>query len=206
MLAFIDESGDAGLDLSRGSSPFFVIALVLFEDTLEAERADEAISALRYQLRLHPHYEFAFNKMSRSLRTSFLEAMASHKFGHFAVVVDKARLGGKAEARMKSIYPQALGLLIEVMRPYLEEATIVIDGLGSRRFKSALSRQVRGILNEGRLRVRRIKLQESHSNNLLQLADSVAGVVAREVSRREEGGRYAAVLRQHEVSVANLGG
>lgn len=36
MLVFIDDSGDAGFKLDKGSTPFFVIACVIFDDDLEA--------------------------------------------------------------------------------------------------------------------------------------------------------------------------
>ena len=36
MLVFIDESGDTGRKLEKGSSKFFVVALVIFEDHDEA--------------------------------------------------------------------------------------------------------------------------------------------------------------------------
>ena len=40
MLGFLDESGDTGLKVSSGSSPFFVVALVTFDDDEEALRCD----------------------------------------------------------------------------------------------------------------------------------------------------------------------
>ncbi len=38
MLVFIDDSGDAGFKLGKGSSEFFVISAVIFDDNLEAEK------------------------------------------------------------------------------------------------------------------------------------------------------------------------
>ena len=32
MLVYVDESGDAGLKISQGSSPYFVVALIVFDD------------------------------------------------------------------------------------------------------------------------------------------------------------------------------
>ena len=32
MLVFVDESGDPGLKLNKGSSAYFIVALVLFEE------------------------------------------------------------------------------------------------------------------------------------------------------------------------------
>ncbi len=40
MLVFIDDSGDPGFKLDKGSSKFFVISLVIFNDNLEAEKTD----------------------------------------------------------------------------------------------------------------------------------------------------------------------
>ncbi|MFA5033728.1 MAG: DUF3800 domain-containing protein [bacterium] len=37
MLVFLDDSGDPGFKVEKGSSPVFVIALVVFDDHLDAE-------------------------------------------------------------------------------------------------------------------------------------------------------------------------
>jgi hypothetical protein len=38
MLVFIDDSGCAGFKFDKGSSRFFVISAVIFDDNLEAEK------------------------------------------------------------------------------------------------------------------------------------------------------------------------
>ncbi len=43
MLIFIDDSGDTGIKFDRGSSRFFVISLLIFDDNLEAEKMSVAI-------------------------------------------------------------------------------------------------------------------------------------------------------------------
>jgi hypothetical protein len=52
MLAFIDESGDPGRKLDRGSSPFFTVAMVTFDENEVAAACDERINLLRYELSL----------------------------------------------------------------------------------------------------------------------------------------------------------
>ncbi len=47
MLVFIDESGDPGLNIEGGSSKYFIVALVAFDDHDEALAADDRISGLR---------------------------------------------------------------------------------------------------------------------------------------------------------------
>ena len=41
MLVLIDESGDAGLKIEQGSSRYFFVTLVVFNDLREAAKADE---------------------------------------------------------------------------------------------------------------------------------------------------------------------
>jgi len=50
MLVFIDESGDPGLKIEKGSSRFFTIALVIFEDKEEALACDQRIKLLKREL------------------------------------------------------------------------------------------------------------------------------------------------------------
>ena len=68
MLAFIDETGDTGLKVGQGSSPYFTIALVLFEDHDEALACDQRIGLLRRELNLDSRYEFHFHENSDKIR------------------------------------------------------------------------------------------------------------------------------------------
>jgi hypothetical protein len=47
MLVFVDESGDSGMKGKDGSSAFFVINAVLFEENESAEECDRAINKMR---------------------------------------------------------------------------------------------------------------------------------------------------------------
>jgi hypothetical protein len=56
-----------------GSSRFFVVTAVLFEDHEEAEICDKRIDELRAELGLSENFEFHFNSCSDRFRTRFLE-------------------------------------------------------------------------------------------------------------------------------------
>lgn len=73
MLVFIDDSGDPGFKLQKGSSPCFVIALIIFDDPLEAEKTSLAIKELRRKLKVSDLYEFKFNKMDKKFKTKELQ-------------------------------------------------------------------------------------------------------------------------------------
>ena len=54
MLILIDESGDAGFKVAKGSTSHFVVAMVIFRDLKQAELASAAIGAARERLRAKP--------------------------------------------------------------------------------------------------------------------------------------------------------
>lgn len=113
MLIFIDESGDSGLKIHAGSSKYFVIALVGFEDHDEASAVDDRISLLRKEQRVPNNFEFHFNKLKPAYRRTFLEAVARYNFFYFAVVMDKANLAGREFHFNESLYKYACGLIFE---------------------------------------------------------------------------------------------
>ena len=65
MLIFIDDSGDPGFKLDRGSTSHFVIAMVIFDDELEAEKTAVAIKELKRELGFGERVEFRFFKTRR---------------------------------------------------------------------------------------------------------------------------------------------
>ena len=85
MLVFIDESGDPGLKLESGSSAFFVVTLLYFEDLDEANRADAHVADLRKSFGFKPEFEFHFNKLKNVFRLEFLRRMAGFRFSYVLV-------------------------------------------------------------------------------------------------------------------------
>jgi hypothetical protein len=74
MLVFIDESGDPGFKVSKGSSPVFTAALVAFRDRGQAVPTQAAIAQLAARLRVQP--EFKFNKCRPEVHDAFFNAVA----------------------------------------------------------------------------------------------------------------------------------
>ena len=54
MLVFVDESGDPGMKLGLGSSEFFVLTLVIFENNEEAIRTDGTFVSTSLAARRRP--------------------------------------------------------------------------------------------------------------------------------------------------------
>jgi hypothetical protein len=188
MLVFVDESGDTGRKLERGSSSHLTVALVVFRNHDEALRCDDRIVRLRAELKKPSTFEFHFSHNSDRIRLAFLEAIAPCDFTYHAVSLNKdpAKLWGKGFQFKESLYKYTCRLVFENAKPFLDHATVVIDGSGERRFRQELQAYLKARMNEpsGRTAIAKVKIQRSTSNNLLQLADYVAGVVNRQVQRK----------------------
>ena len=204
VLAFVDESGDAGRKLDKGSSRFLTVAVVTFEDPGEALACDRRIERLRQDLNLPAGFEFHFRDNSHRVRLAFLEAVAPFDFFYhaFALNKDPEKLYGPGFQYPDSLYKYACRLVFENAKPYLHDATVVIDESGERRFREELQRYLRRRIREGeRQIVRKVKMQRSRGNNLLQLADYVAGVASRTVQRKRGAETYRRFLIPHETSM-----
>lgn len=203
MLIFIDESGDPGLKLEAGSSKYFVIALVGFEDHDEALAVDDRIAALRREQGFPNDFEFHFNKLKHVHRHLFLETVAPYKFFYFGVVVEKAKLIGREFSFKESFYKFACGLIFENAKTRLNNAIVVIDETGSmdfrRELKSYLVRRLKD--DSGRCFIKKIKMQSSIKSNLLQLADMVVGAIARSYSGKKNSGEFRNMIAHREIDV-----
>jgi len=204
MLCFIDESGDPGLKLGAGSSKYFVVALVVFNDHDEALATDQRITLLRRELRLHEQFEFRFNHLKQEFREAFLKAVSPYDFFYFGIVINKAKLFGPGFRFKESFYKYTCGLVFENAKSHLGDAIVVIDGSGSRDFRRQLGSYLRARVNQRPLSsryIREIKLQESHRNNLLQLADMVSGAIARAYSDKADAEAYRQIIQHREIFV-----
>lgn len=205
MLGFFDEAGDPGLKVGDGSSRFFVVALVTFAEEDEALRCDRRIDGLRGELQLPVTYEFHFAKNPWKIREAFLRAAQAFDFRYHLFILDKAAVirEGRPLRSPEALYQETAGLLFENAKPYLRDAALIIDKGGNRELRGELLRRLRSNADsgEGQRIVKGIKQQDSHRNNLLQIADYVASCNNQAISGKAESGelqeRY---LRGKEVT------
>lgn len=201
MLVFIDESGDTGLKIAEGSSRYFVIVLVSFEENDEAIACDQRIELLKRELKLPHGSEFKFNKLRKDQRIKFFEAILPYSFFYFGIVINKDpnKLHGDGFKVKESFYKYACSLVFENAKPYLNETTIVIDGSGSREFKRQFKTYLRKKISADI--IKKVKIQSSHSNNLIQLADMVAGAVHRNFTHKGDKDIYRKMIGTKEMYV-----
>ena len=202
MLVFIDESGDTGRKITQGSSRYFVVSLVIFEDNQEAELCDQRIELLKKELRRPNNFEFHFQNNSKKIRLSFLETISHFNFSYFAIVIDKdpKKLYGPEFNDKESFYKYACNLVFTNARPYLHQATVILDRSGSANFRLGLRRYLtrkEKLQANGHL-IKTFKQQDSDSNNLLQLADYVSGIINRKVQQKNDWEIYYRFISARE--------
>lgn len=202
MLVFIDESGDSGLKIEEGSSRYFTIGLVIFEDSDEALACDQRIQLLKKELGLPESAEFHFKRNSNNVRRAFLAAITPYSFFYYGIVINKdlGKLWGEGFRNKESFYKYACGLVFENAKEKLEKAIIVIDESGSLDFKKQLAKYLRRKMSNGM--IKKVKMQRSESNNLLQLSDYIAGMINRSVqNKRKWADEYRKIIAHREIYV-----
>ena len=204
MLVFVDESGDAGLKLCSGSSSHFTVALLIFDDREEAQRADNHVTTIRRQCKLRPDFEFHFHKLKKSIRTTFLIEMIQFKFRYVCIAINKAELYGPGFAFPETFYKYTCKLVCGNAKNYLKEAKVIIDGSGTRAFKRQLASYLKRNTNDHLIahkHIKDVRMEQSHKSNLLQLADMIAGSVGRSYKNLADSQLYRGIIKGKEASV-----
>lgn len=203
MLVFVDESGDAGMKLNEGSSEFFIVTAVMFEDHDEASRCDERIGQIRTERGLPSHFEFHFSKCRNDIRCDFLKKVATFDFFYIAVVLNKPKLYGPGFQFKESLVKYTSRLVFENAQPYLSNAIVVIDGSGTKDFRNQLSMYLKRRIKDdnGSRLIKKVKTSRSDGNNLVQLADMVSGAVWRANAHQDDAYRQIVAHRELRVQV-----
>jgi hypothetical protein len=103
-----DESGDTGLRDKLGTSKYFTVGLVFFEDVEESKKCYKRIEQLKSQLGIRK--EFKFTKTDGEKRVAFLKAIMEFDFYYFGVVIDKQELLKTGVFTENSFYRYACSL------------------------------------------------------------------------------------------------
>lgn len=201
MFIYIDEAGDVGDKVGQGSSRFFVLSMIVFEDREKALACDEAISQLRAKMKKPAGFEFHFTKNSDRVRKEFLEITSKSDFMAFSLMIDKATPAMKSPVfRMKdSFYFNAFNLLFASAAPFLsgQPLTVTLDESGSNKFQTGLRKYLKSLQEDNpKYNIKRFRQKKSDKDNLLQLADYFSGVVSRKAIKKRGWERYYALIEK----------
>lgn len=90
MLVLIDESGCTGFKLEKGSTPYFVVVMVIFSDLKEAEEVSTAVDNLKRDLDIRQ--EFKFSKTHPNVKDAFFKSLQKYNFTIRALIVEKQKI------------------------------------------------------------------------------------------------------------------
>ena len=203
MLAYVDESGCTGMKIGSGSSAVFSVIVVLFQERSEATRCYDHIEGLKQTLGIKK--EFHFSKCSHEHQVRFLRECEQFDFVYFGVIVDKTRLANNSMSFNKPFLQYPVRTTFAEHADFLTNATVTIDRTGSSDFRKFLHKGLKDDLNgqHGRTVIKKVKSQQSHAHNLLQLADMVCGAVARSFHpTRKNQNIYRDIIRHKELTLA----
>lgn len=179
MLVFIDDSGDPGFKLQKGSSLCFVIALVIFDDPLDAEKASLSIKELRRKLKVSDLYEFKFNKMDKRFKTKFIENVRNFKFRVRAIVVRKEIIHSqRLRSYKENFYNYIVMQVLKQSKGFVKKAKLKFDKRGEKSLRDQLRVYLsRELDNKNNNIFKDLKFVDSRQNTLIQLADVLAGSI-----------------------------
>jgi len=167
-LVFIDECGDPGF--KSNSSTSFAFAMVIFNSTEDAAKTEELIKLAEKKSRNKP--EFKFSKTSHSVKDIFFNTIADAPFYAKVLYVNKLLIEQPAlRKEPKKFYNYFLKQLIT--HTDIQDAIIKLDGdhdATKKELTSYLRSQTHHV-------IKKIQLEDSKRNSLIQLADMIVGLV-----------------------------
>lgn len=180
MLIFIDDSGDPGFKLTKGSSAVFVIALIIFDDNLVAEETAVALKKLRRDLKFPDDVEFKFHKSRLKVKERFLEASSKFQYRVRAIVIQKDKIHSNfLRTSVDSFFNYAVMQVLKNNGGTIKQAKLRFDRRGERRIRNELRTYLSRELDNKKNNIfADLKFVDSRENILIQLADMIAGTIA----------------------------
>jgi Protein of unknown function (DUF3800) len=152
--------------------------------------------------RSHPRTSFISAIAPDTVRQSFLRCVCSEQFSYHAFVIDKKKLHSERFNSASFFYEFAVNIVCENAGNLVTDAKVVIDKNGNREFLRKLERSLRSKKTPGGVQiVRKVIMQDSKSNNLVQLADMTCGAVARSITSNDFSYRRLLSMRGREQRV-----
>ena len=201
-LVFIDDSGDPGL--KPGASTHFVMACAIFMSSEVAEQVAVEIREFRTKRRLPQKYEFKFHTTRKTIVEELLSIVTKYNFTISAIYLDKAKVRNILNLfDQTKLYSWAIKELLA--RLPLKEARIRIDGRSSKEHMQRTSTYLRKELNRNTRKILNVRFEDSSRNDLIQLADLIAGSVNRSLQKnRADAKDYLNILNKKIGSITEI--
>lgn len=196
MHIYIDETGDTGFKLAKGSSKIFAITLIIFKDPGEIEKTVKAIKKMEERIRFPQKAEWHFSKVKPAWRKEFLKTLLPYDFEIKTVIMNKKNIEGvKLSTDKRHFYNYTCKLVLQYSLHDFNEAKIVFDKCGNREFYTEMRQYFRKKCNMDHTSIKSIKSKDSHKEIPLQIADMVAGTIGRRFSGKKDRDEYYDLIK-----------
>ena len=175
-LIFIDDSGDPGL--KKSNTKHLIIAAVVLTGHKNLEQLSSAINGFRTKLNWNELDEFKFSSTRKSLIKDLLITIRQLEFESYILIIDKTKL--IAPPRLfsgETLYNYAIKELL--CRLDLFEPIITIDGVYDKQQARKIRTYLRQALKKHGIEQCKINFVDSRKESIIQLADIIAGSIAR---------------------------
>jgi hypothetical protein len=199
---FIDDSGDPGLRNSNTEK--LIVAAVIVVDEERKTLLKKAVDLFRANLGWNEKHEFKFSATEKEIITNLLNFIRNFEFSAYAVVVDKSKI--KTANLPKDEAPLYYIVLKELLAKVAQNGQkIIIDGKTSKKYSQKVRAYLRQSLRAKNITGCDIKFVDSRNDSLVQVADIVAGAVARSYQMgKPDAKKYAKLLKDKIVKIDEL--
>jgi hypothetical protein len=196
MLAIIDDAGDPGFKFERGSSQFFVIACIVFDDLAEAEAVASALRCFKAKRNWSTTYELKFNTLRKDIIKEVLSAILPYNFRIRSIVVDKPRVKNHEMRSKPGAFYNYVVKEVLARDDKLNNAKVRLDGRAGRKYKRQAAVYFRKAVNKQDYKIADFDFADSKRTDLVQLADLVVGSIYRsKQTSLTDCADYLAILR-----------
>ena len=179
---FIDDSGDTGLNDS--ATTHFVVAAVLVVNRNNLDTLRIAMDGFRAGLGWKELHELKFNMTKKSIIINLLKFIKQFEFKAYAMVLDKSKIkSNQFFSSNETPYNYVIKELL--IKLDLKEPSIVIDGVSHKKHAERVRTYLRKSLREHGVKNCKISFVDSRKDTLIQLADIIAGSVARSYDEKK---------------------
>jgi hypothetical protein len=202
-LIFIDDSGCTGFKFGRGSTDYFGIAAVFFDDDLDAEETALKIKRLRRSLGWHDLHEFKFRKTSKELIKLFFNTVQPCNFRVVTALIDKRTVTDIEMIKNPRLF--YYNVILHTIRAggSLDKVNIYIDGEAGRKYSQKVKTYIRQNLPKNA--VNKVTFKDSNTDSLVQLADMIVGALLHTTEERGDSDLYYSIIKEHiETSIITI--
>lgn len=198
MIAFIDESGDPGLDVKKGASPYLVFAMVIFEKEIDITEIQYKMTRYRKKIAYSPSYEFKFRKSRKKIIIGLLSSVKSCNFRIISLIVDKRDLKFRKKVSSKEIYNSLLSLLLDKCLTKKGNVRIRLDGKAERELQTSIRSFIKRYLcAKGKNVKLDFKIINSKNDDIIQLTDIIVGSIARSyMANKKDSAIYKKIIEK----------